>query len=304
MKRKATVRIVLDRKLKGDKRLLLIRVSYNRKYREYSIGDETVRLNKEQFNNPRLAKTKDAMIIANRALRIAEEIVAELGINFTFEAFKERYHKKLRGQGEVSNSFVALLAEYFDNHKLAYKTKKSYETSVNWVIRYNEKATLSTITPEFVEGLISFMKQEHLRVHHSELSQNSRNIYLRQLRAIYNYAIEHGYTNNNNPFAIKNLGSIRRQKAALTEEELKRFLEYTPKNKEEEIGKDFFLLSLHCSGANLGDILSFKNSDIENGTITFVRRKTKRKRKFKNAKLILPVFLLEQPTLFDGLLDQ
>lgn len=275
MNNRATVKIDLDAKNKDvESKLLILRVTYHRRNRQYSIG-ETIHLTKKEFKG-RSKKSLEAMDIAQKAFLIAQKVIQELGTDFSFDSFKERYKSRLTGNNPVSSSFESLLTDYFEHHKLAYKTKKSYETSVNWVIRYRKNVTLSAITPEFVEGLISYMEQEHLKEHKSEMSKNTRNIYLRQLRAIYNFAIEHGYTSNKNPFAIKNLGSIKRQKAALTVEELKQFLEYTPKNKEEEIGKDFFLLSLHCSGANLGDILLFRNSNIENGTITFVRKKTQK----------------------------
>lgn len=276
MKSKATVKIVLDRKHKGDEKLMLVRITYNRKYREYSIGDDTIRLTKEQFDNPRLAKTKDAMVVANKALRVAEEVIEELGADFTFDAFKTQYKTRLTGRYSISCSFDSLLPDYFNEHNSSYKTKKSYHTAVNWVLRYKKNATLTAMTSDFVEGLISFMKNEHFNEHDCEISENTLRMYLRQLRAIYNYAINKGYTNKKNPFAIKGLGSIKRQKAALSAEELNKFLEYTPKNKQEEFGKDFFLLTLHCYGANLKDILLLKNSNIENDIVTFKRNKTKK----------------------------
>ena len=279
MKRYATAKIVLDTQHKEAKeKLLKVRIIHNRIPRLFSIGDDTIRLTKEQFKNSRLLVTQNAMDVADKALRIAKEIIQELGENFTFASFREKYIRSLTGRGAISSSFDSLLAEYFNDpkHSCKYKTMKSYETSVNWVIRYRKKATLSSITPDFVEGLISFMKREHMKEHNKEMSENSIRMYLRQLRAIYNFAISKGYIHNQeNPFAIMNLESIGRQNAALSWEEMSRLIEYTPKNKEEEFGKDFFLITFYCLGANLGDILLFKNSDIQDGYITFRRRKTR-----------------------------
>lgn len=277
MKSKATARIILDTKHKEDeKKLLRLRITYRREPRSFGIGDDSIRLTQEQFDNPRLAKTKDAMVVANKALRVAEEVIEELGADFTFDSFKKKYKQRLTGWDAESSPFDTLLSEYFRDpkHKCAYKTMKSYETSVNWVMRYRKKATLTSITSDFVDNLISFMQKEHLKEYEHEMSENTKRMYLRQLRAIYNFAIEKGYTNNKNPFANRHLGSSKRTKAALSKEEMKILKDYRPKNKLEEIGKDFFLLTYHCNGANLGDILLFRNSDIENGTISFVRRKT------------------------------
>ncbi len=280
MKSKATARIILDTKHKDDeKKLLRIRITYRREPRLFSIGDDSIRLTQEQFNNPRLKKTIDAMSVANRALRIAEEVIAELGTSFTFDSFKKKYKQRLTGWDAESSPFDSLLSEYFKDpkHKCSYKTMKSYKTSVNWVMRYRKKATPSSITSDFVDNLILFMQKEHLKEHDSEMSENTKRMYLRQLRAIYNFAIEKGFTNNKNPFAKRQLSSSKRTKAALSKEEMKMLRDYQPKDKSEEMGKDFFFLTFHCNGANLGDILLFKNSYIEDGTLSFVRRKTQQK---------------------------
>ncbi len=277
MKKVAKAKVVLDTKNKdNEEKHLRIRVTYQGQPRLYGIGDDSIRLSKEQFSKTRSAKTIEAMTIANEALHVAEEVIDELGTDFSFDSFKERYKHKLTGRNPKLSPFAALLSEYLEEHECKYKTKKSYETSVNWVTRYKENVPLTSINHNFVEGLIAFMKQVHFNAYGKEMSENSIRLNLRQLRAIYNYAIEKGYTQKENPFAIKNLGSINRQKAALTEEELKALLNYTPQNKDEEIGKDFFFLTLHCSGANLGDILRLKNSNIENGIVTFTRRKTQK----------------------------
>ncbi len=133
MKSKATARIILDTKHKEDeKKLLRLRITYRREPRLFGIGDERIRLTKEQFSNPRLKKTMDAMAVADRAKRIAEEVIAELGSRFTFESFKKKYKQKLTGWDAKSCLFDSLLSEYFRDpkHKCAYKTIKSYETSV------------------------------------------------------------------------------------------------------------------------------------------------------------------------------
>ena len=278
MKSVASAKIVLDTKHKEDvKKLLRIRITYNGQPRLYSIGDDTHRLTKEEFMRKRTKAAIESFDVAEKALLIAKDVIDELGTNFTFDSFREKYKQKLTGRNTKTDSFAALLSEYFKVNTCAYSTKQSYATSINWVTRYKKDASLSSITPDFVQGLIAFMRNEHQKEHHSEMSENSVRIYLRQLRAIYNFVIKNGYTSNKtNPFAIKNLGSIRRQNAALTEEELNALLEYTPKNKQEEMGKDFFFLTFHCSGANIGDILRLKNSNIENDVVTFVRQKTKK----------------------------
>ena len=278
MKSRPTVVIALDAKHKEvENKLLVLRVTYQRRNRQYSIGDDSIRLTQKEFNNRRLKRTIEAYDVAEKALKIAKEVIDELGSDFTFASFRERYNRRLTGRMAITSSLDSLLSEYFNDpkHKSKYKTIKSYETSVNWVKRYRRNVTLSSITPDFVDNLISFIEQTHLKEHGTAISQNTLNIYLRQLRAIYNFAIQKGYTKNKNPFSNRSLGSYKRNYAALSKEELQSLMNYTPKNKKEEMGKDFFMLSFYCNGANLGDILLFKNSYIKGNILYFERRKTK-----------------------------
>ena len=218
MKNRATAKIVLDTKHKDvEEKLLKLRITHDRQPRLFSIGNDEIRLTKTQFSNQRLKKTTEAMTFANKALRVAEDVIEELGADFTFDDFKTKYKTKLTGRGYVSSSFDSILADYFSRRDCAYKTRKSYETSVNWVIRYKKNATLSSITTDFVDGLILYMQKEHLKEHKREMSNNTLNIYLRQLRAIYNFAISNGYTKNKNPFANRSLRSHKRIYAALSD---------------------------------------------------------------------------------------
>ena len=70
--------------------------------------------------------------------------------------------------------------------------------------------------------------------------------------------------------------SIGRNAGALTGEEYDKLLSYEPKNDIERMGQDFFVLSVQLCGANLGDILSLKNKNIEGNNLKFVRRKTRK----------------------------
>lgn len=123
------------------------------------------------------------------------------------------------------------------------------------------------------------MKKEHLIQFSTEMSENSIRIYLRSLSAIYQHAMKEGLAKAPNPFRGNReqpLGSIPRQKGALEDEELDRFVSYKPKNKSEKLGQDFFVLSLELCGANLGDILCLRNKNIQESEIHFIRRKTRK----------------------------
>jgi integrase/recombinase XerD len=117
------------------------------------------------------------------------------------------------------------------------------------------------------------MKQDGKR------SEDTIRLYLRSFRAIYQFAVEKGYVEGENPFSHiegQTLASTRRKNASLTEDELNKILSYEPKNNIQAFGKDFFILSLQLSGANIGDILRLRNSNVKGETVQFVRTKAQK----------------------------
>lgn len=279
MKKNASARIILDPNITTGERRLMIKVIHNRDNRRYSSGCE-IKITKEEFENGRKNKTKQAKEEANEALNIANEIIKELGTNFTFSSFKKYYEDRLFGEHKDKTQFIVIGEEYISSQPLKIKTKNIYNSSLNWIKQYNEKLMINDITNEKIEQIITFIKNKHLETKGTEIKENTIRIYLRHLRAIYNYGIQQGIAKQPNPFShIKgqSLNSIGSKKIALNEEEFEKIIEYKPANKTEEMAKDFFILSMQLSGANIGDILLLKNENIINDDrIEFIRTKTQK----------------------------
>ena len=107
MKSGAAAKIVLDTKHKeDDKKLLKIRITYNGQPRLYSIGNDTYRLTREEYKRRRSKAAIEAFDVAERALSIAKEVLDELGSDFTFDSFREKYKRKLTGRCDKTNSFA------------------------------------------------------------------------------------------------------------------------------------------------------------------------------------------------------
>lgn len=271
MEKGATVKLVLDPRSNRVK----VRVTYNRQPRLYStLCNSTI--TKEEFDNGKLKKTKVILNESESAIIAAQEISNELGSNFSFSKFTKLYKERLYGgKPTLSDKFEYIANRYIANLQ-TISTKNIYQTAVNWVLRYNQNIRVQDISPN---EITSFIKNTHKAETGIEISENSIRIYLRSLRAIYGQAIRDGITKEPNPFAhIKGqpLSSIVREKGALNDVELSEFLNYEPRNQSETFGKDMFTLSLLLCGANLGDILSLKNSNIVGDEIQFVRRKTRK----------------------------
>lgn len=277
MKDYATVSLVLDSKEKTDKkRLLKIRVTYNREPRQYTANTD-IRLTAEQFENDKLKITKQAKEQAKKALSIAKQLVHEMGKEYTHSHFAKAFKERLFGNHDTS-TFANVAEQYIHdpNRGLQLKTKSSYITAVKWVVRFKPHVKVIDINQDFVKGLITFIKKSHLKDCGKDISENTIRIYLRSLKAIYQYAIDlHIVTNN--PFCNligQPLTPLQRPKGGLTDDELKALNNYTPKDNTERLGYDFFILTCLLCGANIGDILSLKNKNISAKRISFIRRKT------------------------------
>lgn len=257
--------------------LLQLRVTYQRQPRYFAVPCDT-KITAEQFSNDRLKVTKDVMMIAQPAVDAANDIVGRLGMDFTFDEFRKQYNARVFGEKQDHTLFSAVAMDYLNSQQLTGKTRKLYGTAINWVVKYRDTKIIN-VTPDYVEGLINYIRKSHEEEFGSDLSENSLRIYMRTYRAVYNFAIEKEIVDTRNPFShIKGqpLGSVRREKGALTTTELQAFLDYSPVTSVEKLGQDFFRLSLLLCGINLGDLLRLRNRNIDGAEIHFVRQKTKK----------------------------
>lgn len=280
------------RKDKEGRKLIYLRVYWRGQSNRYTSGS-TIHLSKEQFENTRLKITATALEEIRPNVKAAEQIIDELGSGFSFVIFKQRYHRAIYGHQENDSLTIVGAAEsYYENRAIATKTRASYTIAVNWMLRYAGNIRLAEITAETLHGYVAFMKRTHQKedlnrqikrgeqnpvIH--EMSENSVRMNLRAIRAIYNYGVKKAKLQLSNPFhELDNqpTGSIPREKEALQADELQRLIQYQPADKKEEFSKDFFLLTVQMSGANIGDILSLRNKNIHGDEIWFIRRKTRR----------------------------
>lgn len=271
---KATLKIILDPRGKGEKKALRLRVTYKRKPTVYTLGSKRL-ITQDEFNSRRTKEAKIAFEEVQAIYNQACVIVNELGNDFTFPEFSIRYHKALTGKSPSTTLFSSLVDTYLARTDLEPKTKILYRTASNWFFNvFDEGIKTNDIDSHAVQKLINKMKSKRV-------SLNSIRMYIRGLAAIYSYGIKKSYTSNQNPFRNiegLTLTSTRRQNASLDDNELRQILSYKPQTEKERLGKDFFVLSMALCGMNIGDILRLTNEaiDSKNSLVTFTRKKISR----------------------------
>lgn len=261
-----------------DKRILELRVTFNRKSLYYVAGG-TFKLTAEEFKNKHLKKYKEAFEEILPAYKAALEIIKKLGDTFSFESFYRDYRRIFKGEFRSAYDVRSIFAEYLSDtsrtRPLSAKTASTYHTTLNWIIKFRENLTIEEITAEAIARLDFFLHK-----HRPDISPNTISMYFRCIRAVYNYAVARGYVEDKHPFKKYPLTSTRKVNYGLSRKSLQQIFAYNSLDNKAQFGRDMFVLSFELNGHYLSDILRLKNKNMsktEDGWILqFIRQKTKR----------------------------
>lgn len=231
--------------------------------------EEWVKLNGQKLRDEELKSLKQKL----SALEASAEKVIKKISPFSFVAFEEAFFNKSEATKNTSLQF------WFDNYikKLHAKgcvgTAIAYRTTINSLNLFKRNLHLQDITPLLLEEYESFLTD-------SGKSLTTISIYVRQLRAIINQAINAGLLSHDNyPFRKYEIPSGRNIKKALSQNDITKLLNHKPEKEDEKKALDFWILSYLCSGINFADVIELKPANIDGQYLQFVRTKTKNTKK-------------------------
>lgn len=151
-------------------------------------------------------------------------------------------------------------------------TKKSgtasvYNITLARLKKYDSAVTLEDVGKRWLEDY---------RLHEERRGRKTNGIAvdLRNIRAVFNWAIDNEYTKNY-PFRRFTIKSERTSHLFLSAEEMRTIRDY-PVEPWQEMYRDLFMLSFYLIGINISDLAQLKLSDYHNGRITYKRNKTGR----------------------------
>lgn len=131
----------------------------------------------------------------------------------------------------------------------------------------------SDINPAWLKGFEIFLKEQGLRI-------NSINLHIRNIRAVFNDAINEDKAEQNTyPFRKFKLKSEETQKRSLTIEQLRSIRDW-PCEPHERQYIDIFMLMFYLRGINMIDLANLTRIE-EGGTLEYRRAKTGRLYKIK-----------------------
>ncbi len=261
-------------------------VYFNGAKRRYRTN---VDLTEDQWVKIKSPKLRDEKLKEKRAdiqsfIRKAETAGKKLH-EFTFEAFEEEYFKK-KQISTVDISFSDCTRELMDEKVDVWsiKTTLMYETILATIGIYQPKLRMKGITPEFLRQY-----ENHLASKNKSIS--TIGIYLRQIRAVCNYAIKKKYmTREKYPFENFIVPAAQKNKRALGNDDIKTLIEYKTDKPEEQKAIDFWTFSYLGNGMNFKDIAMLRYSNIQGDNIKFYRIKTRKTGKGEQKEI--NIFLL------------
>lgn len=302
---KPTVKIVLDPQSKSERRKIKLRVTFDRKSRLFLTTSDEM-LTWDEFRNQKMKKTKIALSKAETCKEIAKNIIDELGPNFSFIKFKEKYGSKALNhcgtliEPKQKYDIASLYHEYFESKNsidgvtsLAISTIESYSSGLNWILSFKPDCTIFDINADFLNRLQQYIiktrRDSQLEkakqtaailkipvpsnVITKEISANTIGMYFRGIRAVCNYARNKGIITET-PFKDYTFSSVPRQKRSLDKSELSKIFSFSTDNPRIAFAIDFFKLSFLLSGMNLGDIFMLKKGDFSGCHLKIFRQKT------------------------------
>lgn len=228
-------------------------------------------------------------------------------INESIEALFFRYTNTLReleNDGKLAGKSVAdikalltivktashkeTLAEYFRRYAESRRTENSRLTYL-YTLKAIEAFDKSDLSFESIT--VIWLKAFHAYLEKQGSSINTRAFHFRNLRAVFNSAINEDLIGlEYYPFRKFKIASSRKDKEALTEEQIQRLIDYDTPYPFRRTARDLFLLSFYMCGMNLVDL--FHLDRLRDGRAHFVRTKT-------SGKNINPVSILVQPEAAD-----
>ena len=170
------------------------------------------------------------------------------------------------------NSFFGFMEEVINELKKLgrIRTSETYTAALNSFRRFRdgEDLSLDKLEPNMILSYEAYLKA-------IGVSSNSSSFYMRNLRAVYNRAVERGIIQQQYPFKYVYTGVGKTEKRAVSVEVIKRINEMDLSISQHlDYARDMFMFSFYTRGMSLVDMAYLRKKDLVNGLLSYRRRKT------------------------------
>lgn len=181
--------------------------------------------------------------------------------------FPDRVEKQEAEEAD-SNTLLSVAKRFTEMKKPS--TRLTYERTVKHLeafINKGQSNSLDEVNKAWLTAFDNYLSE-------SNPSPNARALHFRNLRAVYNYAIDEELTTNY-PFRRFKIKTVKTDKRNLPVETLRQILTY-PIEDWQVAYRDMFKLSFMLMGINFADMLNLEPGAMREGRIVFNRHKTAR----------------------------
>jgi integrase len=241
-------------------------------------------------DSPR-GKYRDIAFEYKRIVQDAENTINDIPI-FSFNQFEERFFNRVATWDNVFSAMVEHIMK-LKNEQHRYGYASSFESTLRAIKEFHEGRTLKYNCRQKIEGRyqdyiagkkLSFvditptwLKKFESWMQDCDKSKSTIGIYMRNLRVLFNLALNDHKVKAEYPFNKYKIKDAARRKIALTAHQISLIANYKTEHPLEQYCRDLFMFSFLGSGMNLSDIARLRYSNIQDGEISFVREKTKGK---------------------------
>lgn len=266
----ATVKFYLDkrRQKKDGTYPLKLNVFHNK---QIMIATQLSASDKEWAGNEysmRAQNYKPRNIVARGIINKAETVILTLEqqgkLKSTTDAsLKKMIEEAISNKTQNEKTFLYYLDEFISK-KNNQGTKTVYTTTRNKIKEYDSRCTFGSMDKSWLENFEAWMAKT--------MKVNAYAIHLRNIRTVFNYAIDEEYTTLY-PFRRFSIKKEETRKRSLTVEQLRLLRDY-PCEEYQIRYRDIFMLMFYLIGVNAADLFNAKHSALVNGRFEYKRAKT------------------------------
>lgn len=284
-----------------------LRVIHNRKVKYFSISDYVLQNDwasctsaaefEKIMSAKRNSKRFEIKECYNEIKRIAEGYINQMPV-FSFDQFQARFSKRVKEWDYVHSAFeqhISYLREkeqhgYADTFNSAYTALKYFcegkrfnrkESDLHLKFSKYKKLKFADVTASWLERFEAYLRKDNK-------SASTIGIYMRNIRLLFNLAINEHFVNVAYPFKAYKPPQSEGHKRALTVQQINQIATYEAlEGSAEEMARDMFIFSFLANGMNLADIFRLRQRDMQADEFTFIRQKTHRMRKEVQITVIL-----------------
>lgn len=186
---------------------------------------------------------------------------------FTADDIITMFHKQTK-DSSLFNFMHGVIAQLKQLGKI--RTSETYTATLKSFMAFRES---QDVPLDGISSDMMLLYEAHLKTR--DVSMNTISFYMRNLRAVYNRAVEKELTPQNNPFRHVYTGVDKTIKRAIPIKTIKELKELDLSLKPSlDFARDMFMFSFYTRGMSFIDMAYLKKSDLQNGILTYRRRKT------------------------------